>query len=294
MISMLVDRLWIQREFPKRPTKSTKRKAQNAASSRKTKVPRLSKAISMVQTEQASPSNRSTPSRNNTGNRLSKGAKHARNPRRSDANNANPSVPGSLSRARAAKTQANAKLDLQAKQLAAAKAEFESLNRRSSRGSASRPLGTRLSRRLRGEDDDDDWQQIPPEWLEDNDKLPSSPTKRLKRSATKASRSITTTEVPLKPEPITNREKSEEHAMDNFTGLDSDNESDLTELSDSETSSRKAENPEENELPPSDILNHEDNLENLGPWPPADFVEWETVSMPFFHDFLCTKYFHVN
>lgn len=284
---MLVDRLWIQREFPKRPSSSAKRKAKNAASSRKTKVPRLSKTLSMVQAERASPSNRTTPSRKETGNRSSKGAKHSRNSWLPGASDASPSVPGGLSRARAAKTQANAKLDLQAKQLAAAKAEFDSLNRRSSRGSTSRPLGTRLSRRLRGEDDDDDWQQIPPEWLEENDELPSSsPTKRSKRSVTRASTRMTKKDAPLKPLTTTNRKKSEEHDMDNMTGLDSDNESDLTELSDSETSNREAENPEDNEVhenPPSDIYNREEKPENNSIWPPADFIEWETVSILFFH-----------
>lgn len=285
MTYMLVDRLWIQREFPKRPISSTKRKAKNTASSRKAKVPRLSKSLSLAQAERASPSNRTTPSRKDAGNRSSKAAKPSRNSRRLDTSDASPSVPGSLSRARAAKTQANVKLDLQAKQLAAAKAEFDSLNRRSSRGSASRPLGTRLSRRLRGEDDDDDWQQIPPEWLEGIDELPSSsPSKRPKRSATRASTKMIIKDAPLQPLTITNRRNSEEHDIDNMTGLESDNESDLTELSDSETSNREAENPEEIEVhedPPSDIFNHEENPENHSTWPPANFIEWETVSILF-------------
>jgi hypothetical protein len=86
-----------------------------------------------------------------------------------------PPTPPTASRSRAAKTRANAKLDIQAKQLEAIKNEMRSFSRgrvprglqeRTSSTSSPRPLGTRMSKRLRADADDDEWQQIPAEWLE--------------------------------------------------------------------------------------------------------------------------------
>ena len=228
--------------------------------------------------ERANRSNRSTPSVSfAVGNGHKKSTKSSRSSRRTEIIDEPPTTPGSAGRARAAKTQANAKLDLQARQLLAAKAEFESLNRRSSRGSASRPLGTRISRRLRGdEEDDDECQQIPPEWLESNDD-PPSPSKRPSRTSTRLNVRLTVRETPRKPPPV-RRVLSEEPDLGNSTGLEGD--SDLTELSDSETSNRKGDTMDvaDVEEAPEEDTEQKDEPEVNEPWPPAGFVEWETVS----------------
>ncbi|KAF8207288.1 hypothetical protein K438DRAFT_432496 [Mycena galopus ATCC 62051] len=147
---------------------------------------------------------------------------------------------------RAAKAQAKLKLDQQAKELA-------ELNRaagiktpatrepRSGRTPVApvRPLGTRVSSRLRGADDDE-WQAIPEDWLEEE-----RPKKK----------------TPLKPKPK--------------TGLESDDESvsDLTELSEDEDVEEAEAAKEE-----SPAAEPEEEPENRQEGQPADdFVEWETI-----------------
>jgi hypothetical protein len=74
----------------------------------------------------------------------------------------------STGRGRAAKAQANIKLDAQAKELAAF--QRDSTTFRASKKEVvstplpGRPVGTRVSRRLRG-DVEDGWQPVPEEWL---------------------------------------------------------------------------------------------------------------------------------
>lgn len=147
---------------------------------------------------------------------------------------------------RAAKAQAKLKLDQQAKELAELNrtARTKAPATRESRGGRTpvapvRPLGTRVSSRLRGADDDE-WQAVPEDWLEE------------KGSRKKA---------PVKP--------------NLKTGLESDGESisDLTELSEDSVDEAQEETgpaAEAEEEPQA-----EDNKEE---GPPDNFVEWETVS----------------
>jgi hypothetical protein len=148
---------------------------------------------------------------------------------------------------RAAKAQAKLKLDQQAKELAELNrtARTKAPATRESRGGRTpvapvRPLGTRVSSRLRGADDDE-WQAVPEDWLEE------------KGSRKKA---------PVKP--------------NLKTGLESDGESisDLTELS--EDSVDEAEEGAGLAAEAEDEPQAEDNKEE-GP-PDDNFVEWETVS----------------
>jgi hypothetical protein len=110
------------------------------------------------------------------------------------------------------------------------------------------PRGTRLSKRLRGSTEEDDWQPVPDEWLAEG-KTPA-PANALPK-----------------------------------TGLESDDESALTSLSDEED--------EEDEI--VDGVEHEEASNNqpgtggeeilddrgleVPPEMPSDFVEWETVSL---------------
>lgn len=153
-------------------------------------------------------------------------------------------VPGG---GRAAKAQAKLKLDAQAKELA-------ELNRAAGIKPAApkrlhggrnpvapvRPLGTRVSARLRGADDDE-WQEVPQDWLNEN------------KGGSK--------QKGAKPKPK--------------TGLESDDESisDLTELS--EEASEEAN--EEDEEGASSLAEEEPPKDNREDDQPDGFVEWETV-----------------
>jgi len=157
---------------------------------------------------------------------------------------------------RAAKDQAKLKLNIQAKQLADMQREVSQPTRNSSRTSSRlkssnskpvlRAVGTRVSARLKGVQDDE-WQPIPSEWLEEE-------VHHIKSSSQKT------------------------------TGLESDCDaiSDLTDLSDE---GEDAESRPQSEKQPSDeqdthIVQEDDNDDKNeeAPQNPVDFVEWETVS----------------
>jgi hypothetical protein len=213
---------------------------------------------------------------------------------------------------RAAKLKANKKLDVQARELAEFHRQAELLaspprsvrptrsTRTSVRGEsqsslAKRPVrGTRASARLRGatQDSDDEWQQVPDEWLEGGEEkyLPSS--RRPSRS---------------RSQKLMYAKEEEEESIDGIiqAGLGSDAVSDLTELSDDEqdvitdpdehgcqqttkpaehkTSAKppvkgKVENVKREALPEktngrNDHIQYTPVIEI-----PKDFVEWEAVS----------------
>lgn len=181
---------------------------------------------------------------------------------------------------RAAKARANAKLDAQAKDLAKFERHITSLSRTKASKANSlsrnqhRLTGIRVSARLRGEAViEDEWQEIPEEWL--NTQI--------------------TSPVDKKPSPSPSRR---EHGTK--TGLESDDESvsDLTELSDIESEPGPGASATEVEARES-VLSKEDLgvTEYAGvsdmhitreekeaepatdrhPLPPGDFVEWETI-----------------
>ncbi|KAF7375079.1 Phd finger domain-containing protein [Mycena sanguinolenta] len=149
---------------------------------------------------------------------------------------------------RAAKAQAKAKLDQQAKELAELNraAGIKTPAARETRRGRNpvapvRPVGTRVSARLRG-GDDDEWQAIPDDWLEEGTKKKAS--SKLK------------------------------------TGLESDDDSisDLTQLSEDlveETEEQEQTSPTADPEPEEDQQNREEDQ-------PADFVEWETICVTLF------------
>ncbi|PPQ91826.1 hypothetical protein CVT25_000273 [Psilocybe cyanescens] len=164
---------------------------------------------------------------------------------------------------RAAKDQAKIKLDLQAKELAQLNREATKLSHKSKGSSpskqpsrlSSRVVGTRTSARLRGPLEDE-WQPIPNEWL-------NSPAKPKDRNSVSKN---------LK------------------TGLESDEESDLTELSeDGEGDEDEEEEPAEVSKPTESATvngevaqNHESKVSDEKEQKdsqevPSDFIEWETL-----------------
>jgi hypothetical protein len=190
---------------------------------------------------------------------------------------------------RAAKTNANKKLDAQAKALA----EFQRQNLATTKtGRASkrrkldeeeefatprRTLGTRMSKRLRQSlNDEDEWQQIPDEWLSGDDKT----LQAVKKTVTAVNENSS---VLHEDNPCTILSKGTSR-FEAKTGLESDTESisDLTELS---TTSGTAEDNEakddyegtgkENET--DEAVEDRDEEQQHNPVD-EDFVEWELVS----------------
>ncbi|KAH0833157.1 hypothetical protein J3R83DRAFT_12183 [Lanmaoa asiatica] len=177
---------------------------------------------------------------------------------------------------RAAKTRANQRLDAQARDLAEFRRQMVSSRTRATSITPRKPTGIRVSARLRGTAvEDDEWQEVPDEWLTMSDthkrypKDPSSGPLPASRKKTK-------------------------------TGLESDNSSisELTELSDGEDDAAGAERDfkeeqavgtEETDLTPAE---KDTNVEteyqpgedvklvdpSVTPLLPDDFVEWKTVS----------------
>lgn len=266
---ILADRLWIQRTPPKPPRKSHKRKAPKAEpADRKNKVAKVS-------ARSASPT-KSVPNKQETPRRSGR-ERGARSSRKGVARELTP--PPILGRGtRAAKTQANAKLDLQAKELAATRKEMLSLSRRpakppspktsrmSSREAPAKSVGTRLSSRLRGKtESEDEWQPVPDEWLaggsgmmtDDEEYVVGTP----RRSSTRLSSART-------------REYSR------FSRIESGNESDLTELTEAgeqdEDEDEGVEAEAQRELEPEPEPESEKEPEES--LVAENFIEWETVS----------------
>lgn len=184
-----------------------------------------------------------------------------------------PSTPSGR-HSRAAKDQAKLKLDMQARELAELNRQANSSTRstRATRQAVSRtpskptisvpprPLGTRASARLRGPQEEEEWQPIPDEWLNEGER---SKTLRSKPAAK--------------------------------TGLESDEDSisDLTELSDDGADTSGSE--QQHGLSPKNgatLTNGIEQVEDTEEKEPEvsqessqdNFIEWETVRMLFFND----------
>jgi hypothetical protein len=238
--SPLGDRLWIQRVQPKVPKpKALKRK----------RGPEKSREKAQDTKANATPAKRA----------------------RITAPPLTPSSPVSGRHSRAAKDQAKLKLDAQARELAelnrqaamssisrstrptrqvAARAQ---LSKTPTRSAPPRAFGTRASARLRGPQEEEEWQPIPEEWLNEG--------KRGKNQKGK---------LPAAK-----------------TGLESDEESisDLTELSDDvgETSASASQNGKASKSNGATAIEHttteEPEEQAEAPQDPLEnFVEWETVS----------------
>lgn len=239
--SPLGDRLWIQRVQPKVPKPKVLKRKRGPEKSRE-------------KTQDTKPN--ATP------------AKRAR----ITAAPLTPSSPASGRHSRAAKDQAKLKLDAQARELAelnrqaamsssrftrptrqvAARAQ---LSKTPTRSAPPRALGTRASARLRGPQEEEEWQPIPEEWLNEGKR-----GKNQKRKLPTAK-----------------------------TGLESDEESisDLTELSDDvgETSASASQNGKASKSTVNGTTaierktTEEPEEQSEAPQDPLEnFIEWETVS----------------
>ena len=230
-------RLWIQRSPPK-PPKQLKRKRQPAKKPQKRETKAPSTPAKRAPTEVAS-----------------------RSKKQPEPTSVIASPSGR--RSRAAKEQANLKLDAQARALAELNRQAKQTTApmketRSTRAAASRvqparapraSLGTRTSARLRGtatSEEEEDWQPIPKDWLEGKDSPKKKPT----------------------------------------TGLESDDESDLTELSD-DSAEEQAPSPHDEEQQDEEEAEEEEDPAKAEEEPsqPTDFVEWETVRLADFSHF---------
>ena len=306
IISTIADRLWIQRKPPK----------PSAAMKRKRKAP-LAKATNKGSTSKVTVHEDSDSEPEIT----SKKRIRPSNGRALRGKRVSPPATPSSRSARAAKLQANKKLDAQAKELAefqrqaALTANHEKPSPRSSRRakinanpieSSSRKavVGTRTSARLRGvpqDDDDDEWQQVPDEWLKETIDSPSP--SRTRSSARKAR----PWQRHLPPPPSEDEEDGDEVVQDGpHTGLSSDDAiSELTELSDDEQSGPMVDAPVKSEAadaspstPPAETIVEatiptqvpkEENVDvatdifaiDISSNIPAGFVEWEAVSSRF-------------
>ncbi|KAI0723682.1 hypothetical protein C8Q72DRAFT_981055 [Fomitopsis betulina] len=256
------DRLWLQR-VPPRPPKGIKRKrppARKSFAQAQASTSRLDdddeynseveKASPKRKRTQRSPTKPAVPS---TPRPASRGTRS----RRKSVPEPEPDLTGGRGSTRAAKMQANKKLDVQAKELAefqrqaaayAAVSRSSRPTRLTARAHAevesstpTRPLrslrkvaavGTRTSARLRGgadEDGDEEWQRVPKDWLHDTpEPTPSRPTRSSARKG-KAKAA-----APTEPEDDLSEEPEADAVIPNDilkTGLESDATSELTELS---------------------------------------------------------------
>ncbi|KAH8981590.1 hypothetical protein EDB86DRAFT_3086957 [Lactarius hatsudake] len=307
------DRLWIQRTIPKPPRNLKRKRAprrpkpkpEAAFTDDESDPPPTPKKRKAAGTIRIPPASSSTPTR----------ATRQRRPPSS------PDDPGPVSSRgpRAAKTQASAKLSAQAKELAELQRQAALEGRRSSRRVASpspsrrasprRPLGTRMSARLRGVNQtDEEWQEIPNEWLneggEENDGASAS---EHDKEADLGVHSEPEPEPDLDPAPDLDADMDTQLAK---TGLESDDDavSELTELSEitppatvivsnpkSRQSSKKSGN---NRKKPSyskvqtltTIDASEDEIEPE--WrPPDDFIEWETICVTLYEwEHICERF----
>ncbi|TFK47754.1 hypothetical protein OE88DRAFT_1738283 [Heliocybe sulcata] len=286
------ERLWIQRALPKPPRPPKRKRAAPKAKPKPTATAKKGKqAAAPIEAEykddepelpatsrgsraRATRSTRQTPSTRAAANKSGRSA--------GAAGGSGETKKGD----RAAKRQANIKLDAQAKAFAEYKRETAADSRRSSKrqkledspsspptmpltpskapsspskGAVSRPVGTRVSRRLRGTTGDEEWQEVPEEWLkepvEEEGQDEESPAMRTRGGARRGKQ---------------NQKQAME--MRTGTGLESDLESasELTSLSDDlegETKEQEGLGVEESEpaQPESEV--------------PADFVEWELIAV---------------
>ncbi|KAG2036286.1 hypothetical protein BDR03DRAFT_866433 [Suillus americanus] len=223
------DRLWIQREPPRQTLKRKRLTNPNASKSSGKK--------SFSKRQRVDPEPEPTPPPTTP----------ARASRRRNQTQTQNSSPSGSRGTRAAKSRANQKLDAQAKDLA----EFQRQMARSKSTNARpltprRPSGIRVSARLRGNLADDEWQEVPNEWLspsvhdgtEGEEKTPPKAKARLK------------------------------------TGLESDEDSvsDLTELSEDDDTD-EGDTQEEAQEEADAEEDEEPNLPSL----PEGFIEWETI-----------------
>ena len=201
----VADRLWIQRVPPKPPRARNLKRKRPATTPKQPARPKVVEDSSDDEDEerparskrkrlQSQSKQSAKPKANGRATRASRRAAQSSNA------DADLILPGKSTRA--AKVQANKKLDVQAKELAEFQRQAARLasaksrangSPRKSRGASSSPskraVGTRISARLRNsnradaaDDEDDEWQQVPEEWLQES----ASPEPRSSRARTRS------------------------------------------------------------------------------------------------------------
>ncbi len=235
----IADRLWVQRVPPK-PPRTPKRKRQPASR----KVNGTKPSTSKHAEEEPEEDFPEEPS-----------AKRKRTQPKTKARTRSallqePNQVEKGSRSRAAKVQANKKLDAQAKELAEFQRQSAAqavVTRKQTDGGRKQVgvsprktvLGTRTSARLRGSDntEDDEWQPIPAEWLEETVETREAPTRgRATRSRTRGKGKAKEVVPEVEDEDEDEQEEAQESSVPPQAAAISDDDiSDLTELSDVES-----------------------------------------------------------
>ncbi|KAF8072135.1 hypothetical protein FPV67DRAFT_1622999 [Lyophyllum atratum] len=188
-------------------------------------------------------------------------------------------------RSRAAKSQAKVKLDQQAKELAELNRQASALARSgsglrtSTRASPAKPQppkprGTRVSARLRGQEDEEEWQAVPEEWL--NEKEGSSAKANGRKKGGKREESGKKTGLESDGSDISDlTELSEE------SGSKEDEDSDGEEQGEAEVEAEPEEQPVKEEQVKPVVEAAAVPLDDRGleepPVLPEGFVEWETI-----------------
>ncbi|KAI0249853.1 hypothetical protein BJV78DRAFT_632094 [Lactifluus subvellereus] len=331
------DRLWIQRAIPK-PPRSLKRK-------RALTKPKARRPIVLDDDESDAPP---TPKKRKAAHTVRRNtikipAAIPNTPTRSPRTRRPPSSSEDLGPItnrgpRAAKMQASAKLSAQAKELAELQRQAALEARRSGKrvaspspprkGSPQRPTGTRMSARLRGVAQvDDEWQEIPDEWLKEGNEPEedggASGDERLEKEDNNGEAELG---VGSDPDPRPESEPEPDAVPDADTdthraktGLESDDDavSELTELSENSPPAAVIASPSKprraskksgggsrkrSSRSKRQTLTVEDSvqpLENQQPeeevepaWrPPDDFVEWETICVTLYEwEHICERF----
>ncbi|KAL1745390.1 hypothetical protein HDZ31DRAFT_63138 [Schizophyllum fasciatum] len=276
------DRLWIQRAIPRPPRQTPTLKRKRAAAPKAAKNNKRSSAKRPRVEPEPSKSRAST-------------SRTPASRRRRDTSTASTPPAGGRGGTRAAKSQANLKLDAQAKELAELQrqAQLDASGR-------PRPLGTRVSSRLRGQDDDEEWQQVPDAWLngdEDMDVDSGSDRRRSTangRSTRSSARHAPAPERTPRSIAIANaraaaskrnapesesEDENEGDSDDKNADADSDAVSELTELSDEEEE-EQPEEPASDHPQEEEEVNHKVQIDEPKEPPiPEGFVEWETIAV---------------
>lgn len=245
------DRLWIQREPPRQ---TLKRKRLTNPNTSKSNGKKSFNKRQRVDSESEPTPPPTTPTR------ISR--------RRNQAPAQNTSPSGSRG-ARAAKSRANQKLDAQAKDLAEFQRQMARNKSTNTRPlTPRRPSGIRVSARLRGNLADDEWQEVPDEWLSptahdgmEGEKTPPKSKTRLKTGL-----------------------ESDEDSVSDLTELSEDNDTDQGdvqgETDEEEEPNVKDEASEADSVPVPDKSNGKidvDKEDKELPSLPEGFIEWETI-----------------
>jgi hypothetical protein len=311
------DRLWIQRDIPK-PPRSLKRK--RALTKPKPKRPAVlsddeSDTPPAPKKRNAVTTVRSSTSRNPAASPKTPTTRSSRT--RRPPSSSEDLGPMTKRGPRAAKMQASVKLSAQAKELAELQRQAALESRRSGRRVASpsplrrdspqRPTGTRMSARLRGVAQvDDEWQEIPDEWLNKRGKQKADGGASGSERSDGEAEMDQSSDPDSRPEPIPEAVRDPDpDAQRTKTGLESDDDdvSELTELTEVSlpatvlVSQPKKKTPKKvggnrrktsrtkrgtliadsaEVVQPLEEVEPEEEIEPE--WrPPDDFVEWETV-----------------